>query len=161
MLSHVIADETGIIAAGYKTAADELIAFLVEDDRDDSLIFPIIFCYRQYVELTLKHIIELMARFDETGARFPHDHSLTRLWRDVKDRQRLERDDVEANDWQIVERLLLEFDAVDSRSFAFRYPEPVPFYQVDLGNLHDVMQGLAGFLDGLADMWDEAVSNKL
>ncbi len=37
---------------GYKTAAD----YLVDLHFEDTMVFPAVFCYRQYVELVLKNI---------------------------------------------------------------------------------------------------------
>ena len=40
----------------YKTAADELVE---KSGAEDLLVFPVVFCYRQYLELVLKTICKL------------------------------------------------------------------------------------------------------
>jgi hypothetical protein len=42
-----------VYALGYRTAADALIERVAGMDQD-ALVYPIVFCYRQYLELLLK-----------------------------------------------------------------------------------------------------------
>ena len=49
---------SAIYSTGYKRAADILALHVQADDREvNFLVFPIIFMYRQYLELQLKEII--------------------------------------------------------------------------------------------------------
>jgi hypothetical protein len=52
------ADRWCLYAAGYKRAAELLIQQVRTTYEANTLIFPIIFLYRHYVEVTLKEIIE-------------------------------------------------------------------------------------------------------
>ena len=70
----------GITAEGYKAAGDALIDWMANNPRNDSLVPPTVFCYRQYVELRLKDIILLVNTSDQTGERYEKIHDLRRLW---------------------------------------------------------------------------------
>lgn len=47
-----------MMTTGYKMAADLMVAHVARSRHDgDALIFPIVFNYRQFVELLLKYLI--------------------------------------------------------------------------------------------------------
>ena len=49
--------EWSLYARGYKQAADLLVMHIDERTRDqDTLVYPVLFLYRQYFELRLKHV---------------------------------------------------------------------------------------------------------
>ncbi|GAC19580.1 hypothetical protein [Paraglaciecola arctica] len=51
-------DSIGLYIDGYRQAADTLAHKVVESSRDqDILVYPIVFLFRQYIELQLKRII--------------------------------------------------------------------------------------------------------
>ena len=147
-------------ASAYKDAGDKLIDSLENNGRHDTLAVPILFCYRQYIELKLKHVIDLTNAYRGITDKPPRIHNLRKLWDTMMSGIEGDIDDGELNTFLIVEEIIMQFHSVDSDSFVFRYLDEVPpFYQVDLGNLRDVMDGLANFLDGLSDQWDYAVMN--
>ena len=62
-------DALELYVIGYKHAADNLVAQIVNGDPyQDALVFPICFLYRQYIELRLKEIIK---SGDNWGCPFP------------------------------------------------------------------------------------------
>src|SRR5437879_6163122 len=68
-------------ASGYKYAADVLVQHVIDTrDHRDTLVFPIVFNYRQYVELRLKKIILVGRMLSDEVAEFPHTHNLRVLW---------------------------------------------------------------------------------
>jgi len=51
-------DNLSLYAVGYKRAGEMLVEAVVQSRKDyDSLVFPIVFVYRQYLELRLKQLI--------------------------------------------------------------------------------------------------------
>ncbi len=111
---------------GYKRAADRLVETARETEID-LLIYPIIFLYRQYVELRLKELYTLTGTFLEESMKYPKVHGLGGLWTELL--SRLERiwpvDDFEdeAELRALCTRVIEEIDKVDRHGVVFRYPE--------------------------------------
>ena len=122
LLAHVLPLEYGMIAVGYKTAAYRLVESLVHSSRDDSLVFMIAFCYRQYIELKLKEIGYLYNVFDDSDPEVKKGHALYKPWLKLKQRVSRELDRHERKTLEIVDGLIKEFDDADHDSFTFRYP---------------------------------------
>ena len=52
-------DTLELYVIGYKEAADKLVENIMDTPRyQDTLVFPICFLYRQYIELRLKELIK-------------------------------------------------------------------------------------------------------
>ena len=150
---------------GYKKAAD----LMVEASRDDRytrdvLVFPAIFNYRQYLELSLKFHL---ATYGPAVGIEPnwHSHDLATLWAAflaMLDEYGTEDPD-EAD--PVVGEIILEFAKIDPRSYAYRYPVdrkgnplPVAYSDLHLPTLADVMnavdvyfKGCDGYLNSLRD----------
>lgn len=99
--------------ASYKEAAD----ILVEQKQPDLLLFPIVFCYRQYLELLLKNIYHK----NKTSKEYidfikRSSHNLEKIWKDVKCFINLSSEDLDA-----MEELVLVFNQLDPSSMNFRY----------------------------------------
>jgi len=152
--------EVGLVAAGFKDAGDALIESIDRHGRNDGLTLPILFCYRQYVELKLKEIIEKVHRFEETGDSYRRTHNIGQLWEAVKVDVIKNVADEEAESIEVVERCLMEIHELDERGDALRYPTPLHFTQIDLGNLKAVIENISAFLDALADQWDDGIAYK-
>src|SRR5438132_10675486 len=68
-------------ASGYKLAGDVLVQHVVDTrDHRDTLVFPIVFNYRQYLELRLKEIIIVGRILSDEASEFPPEHDLRVLW---------------------------------------------------------------------------------
>lgn len=82
---------------GYKMAADRLIQLAMNEPHNaDVLVFPIVFLYRQYLELRLKQLIHDGSRFIGAPADFPNTHRIDLLWESCKpvlNRIKLDNDD--------------------------------------------------------------------
>ncbi len=112
-----------IYAAGCKDAADALIWALSERKASlDSLIYPLVFLYRQGLELQLKLILPLARRLAGKEAVVDHQHGLMPLWSEL--RQHLEQLKPHEDDKELpaIEDFIRQLDTVDPGSFAFRYP---------------------------------------
>jgi len=97
---------------GYKNAADILVDEVDDLLQRDSLVFPIVYNYRHYLELLLKHIAKL------TNINFKKNHNLSRLWDEVKINI-----DVSSEQKALIEGVIHEFNHFDERSTNFRYSD--------------------------------------
>lgn len=140
---------------GYKKAADIAVAHCAEYPVDrDLLVYPIIFNYRQFIELSLKYQLATYGSPAGIEANW-NTHRLEMLWGDfavMLDRYGTPDPD-EAD--PIVASVVAQFAKIDPKSDAYRYPVdqrgnplPVAFAATHLPNLADVMQAVAGYFSG-------------
>lgn len=136
-------------------AADLMVARAGADYQDkDLLVFPIIFNYRHYIELSLKSLIADYGPVVGVDANWK-THDLLVLWQTLKDVFDLYGiDDPDGTD-SIVTSMIDEFAKVDPGSFSFRYPRdrngnqiPMAHNEVDLAAMADAMKALEGFFSG-------------
>ncbi len=145
---------------GYKLAADNLVTAAMEDRiaRHD-LIYPILFCYRQFLELSLKWQIATYGT--SCGVAKPgngHDlKTLLKCFRNVCHQYGASDNRALA----VVSKCVLEFDRMDPNSFTFRYPAdkrgdpyPVVTDRIDLTRLKDVMDGIYAYFRGCDGYFD-------
>jgi hypothetical protein len=171
-------------ALGYRLAADLLAEHIGETPYHSSLLgYPILFLYRQYLELRIKELGVAAAELLAWEYEVPAHHNLLKLWESV----RSALDEVfpeSAEHLEAVEERIREFCDVDPGSYTFRYPvdtkgkptlpsaraydevgpnglpvgvPPQPgLRQIDVAHLKLVMQGVAAVLDGWSDGLYEA-----
>ncbi len=149
---------------GYKIAADKLIHLAINEPHNaDFLVFPIVFLYRQYLELRLKQLIFDGSKLLGVSADFPITHRIDLLWEKCKpvlNSIKLDNDDEVA--WRvaegigIVESCILEFGRIDPNSVAFRYPadkEHNPSLQglhtINIRHFGESMNNVANYLDAV------------
>jgi hypothetical protein len=140
---------------GFREAGDLLVEQgELEPYRRRNLLYPVIFTYRQSLELHLKYLLMAYGPLAGEAPDFPN-HGLKRLWLKCK-RVILffEGDHEPAETFEAVEGRLAEFDAVDPGSDAFRFahntrgePTILPCETVDLSNLRTVMASLHNVLE--------------
>lgn len=156
-------DSMGLYIEGYREAADKLVHDVVETGTNqDTLVFPISFLYRQYIELQLKHIIRESRIFLGEGASFPEHHKIHDLWNTanslmakiIKDHDQSIKDYITKEDIRTIKTIITEFVKVDPESFAFRYPNDKKgnrnldgIEYINLRKLHDQMEILKEKLD--------------
>ncbi|MFG6510623.1 MULTISPECIES: hypothetical protein [unclassified Sulfitobacter] len=144
-----------LMTEGYKRAADLMVEAAAGDNLSrDTLVFPIIFNYRQFLELSLKYQI---ATFGPAVGVEPNwtSHDLAKLWAEfLAIMERFGTADPDEVD-PVVERIILEFAKIDPGSYSYRYPVdrkgnpvPVAYPDLHLPTLADVMQGVAGYFTG-------------
>ena len=76
-------------AKGYKDAADFIVNGAIEGHRSHTfnapyLVFPVVFLYRQYIELRLKEAILLGARLKGETHGFPKHHRIDEIWKHAR-----------------------------------------------------------------------------
>lgn len=152
-----------IYAHGYLEAARILVAHVGETKMwQDTLVYPIVFLFRQYVELTLKHLIVTTGELVNSEQSPGDKHPLGPLWHRLAPLQtemeaRMSQVVLNHAEREEVGRILGEFDALDVASYAFRYPVdnkgapslPTHLRHLNLRRFRDAMDRLAHLLDRL------------
>jgi hypothetical protein len=144
-----------MMMTGYRLGSELMVRQAVESDFDrHALVFPIIFNYRQFLELSLKYLIGTYGRAVGVKSNWK-THSLTVLWEifmEVLDGYGAREPDGAA---EAVAVIVGEFAKVDPGSFSYRYPVdtkgmPISLAheQLDLAALADVMTGVNGYFSG-------------
>jgi hypothetical protein len=145
---------------GFQRAAEVLGEHATRDRGDvDALAVPIVFCYRQWIELRLKDLWIQGSRLQDRSVEPIKTHDLRVLWRHVRpliedtwpegDREELDR----------LQRILEELWAFDGpQGTGFRYAidkkgrESLPNdLQINLHDVRVVMDKVSALLDGAAE----------
>ena len=142
---------------GYRTAADRLVEVAAADRAVlDTVIYPIVFLYRQYLELSLKAMIRDLDVLLEHNRRPPKHHCLPRLF----DRFRSTFSEFFSNigesmpDVSRIALVIDEFHVADPGSVVFRYPtdedgQPSQSYgHINVRVLRDRVAEVAEEVDG-------------
>ena len=108
---------------GYKKAADVLISQVADTAKNqDYLVYPIVFLYRQHIELLLKKIIKSGRYLLEEKPSYPKHHLINDLWALAKEiMNKVEKKSI-SKEFDIVDQVILELATTDPESFSFRYP---------------------------------------
>ncbi len=155
-------DNWTVYSDGYKEAAGILVrALLAERATLDSVVYPLVFLYRQYLELRLKQLARDCSRLLEVEYQLKATHRLDVLWTET--RRLLHKAEAKWSDqstsiaYEVVDQALSDFVGVDSTSMAFRYPEDrdkVPhnpdLKYVNIVALANGMHGVQEVLEGAA-----------
>lgn len=108
---------------GYKMAGDIIVDEIIKSKKNqDYLIYPIVFLYRQHIELLLKDIIKTARDYLDKDARVDATHKLEPLW-DIAKTLILEslNDDIGSINFELIEKTIKEFDMIDPKGMEFRY----------------------------------------
>ena len=72
-------------ALGFLRAANSLVDQLMTTRQHlDTMVYPVLFLHRHYLELRLKELIRVGSQVIGEPRRPPNRHELTPLWRDVR-----------------------------------------------------------------------------
>jgi hypothetical protein len=144
---------------GYKRAAERLCDSLASDrSYADFLVYPIIFLYRQYIELILKYLLLrgkplFNEKFDLKNA----NHEIPPLWKECCGvlRRTFPNDTTLEHDIECIDGIISQLTTIDKSSMTFRYPvdkdgNPMltsTIKLINLRNLSEVMRRVATFFD--------------
>lgn len=139
----------------YRTAAEHLAELAESGDAViDSVILPIVFLYRQFIELSLKNIINTARRLEGVGSGFTMHHDLTKLWDEAGDLIRQHYDPAIPEELSNLDPCISEFQKYDAASFAFRYPTDkkgkanlAELRHINVRNLRETMNRTANLLE--------------
>ncbi len=146
-----------LYSTGYKRASDILVEHLRKHGREqDFLVYPIIFMYRQYLELQLKEIITAGRRLEDDYSALPIHHELGLLWKEARKHIKNRWPDSPEHDLNVVEACIKDFVKADPASTAFRYPLDKEggrslkdrWENLDIGKFADVMDRISSLLEG-------------
>ena len=138
-----------VYAEGYWLSADHLVDLsLSESSNRDFLIYPILFLYRQFLELSLKEIIIYAEELTVEGETKRRDHHrLDSLWTQVEQLMTDVSDGSVEHDVTVIGNAVRQFASIDPTSQLFRYPEEkdgtavvFPLARVSLPRLRDEME---------------------
>ncbi len=174
------------IIEGYKNSSLELINSLIKSEKKcwlelDTKIYPILFLFRQYLELIIKQTIRIekiirdQIEVDEVG--FEATHSLQNLWNELKPIIESQYETYENKEELLeyillVENLVLELHNCDNGSFAFRYPFKNPRitngkvennleeFTIDIVNLKNLMEKIIVYFEGINEHFRVVLDNK-
>jgi len=146
-----------VYASGYKHAGDVLVQRVIDTrNHRDTLVFPIVFNYRQYIELRLKELIMVGRILSDEVPEFPRTHNLRSLWNTC--RPIIAEGAIGATDTDLdaIDDAIAQFSTVDPGSDSFRYPVDRDgnlsisddLQIINLRQLRDRIDALATFLDG-------------
>jgi hypothetical protein len=151
----------------YKEAADALIDRILERDSGADLqVYPIVFLYRQYLELRLKELLISCGHVVYDESKLTHGHDLKGPWLQVRKILESVWPGTYPDEMDALGKCIDEFCLLDAKSMNFRYPidkEGQPtllgLERVDLVNLKNVMERISSFLDASSDGVGEILSN--
>ncbi len=158
----------GIPAMGYLEAGHILSEYLhKKNGRQDSLVHPILFCYRHYFELALKDQIHLtLSRMHEVYYPKRDNHDLLKLFSKFRELTEEEVLDVSGPEesimYDLLEAYVKELQEFDKDASLFRYSIPHSKDQgyrkqinLSLTTLRMRIDEMAGWLSSLYSWWDE------
>ena len=145
---------------GFERAAEALGDHVAEQRGDvDALAMPILFCYRQWIELRLKDLWLQGGSLREVDVDPLRTHDLRVLWRHVRPMIEEAWPDGDREELDRLETILHELADLDGpRGTGFRYATdrdgraslPVDL-DINLQNVRTVMQKVARLLEGAAE----------
>ena len=122
----------------------------------DLAILPIVYLYRQCLELTFKSLIDAPRQVDQTGSGYPKHHNLKHLWSVIKVLAEQHYGADCPAELDNIQPCVDEFDTHDPESAAFRYPTAkdgaanlTNITHINLGNLYETMERISSLLDCL------------
>lgn len=142
-------------AGGYRLAANALVEYgILHRFNLNFIIYPILFLYRQYLELCLKEIIADTSELLGKEVRVCITHNIQVLWREARENLAAVLRDSATGELERVGTAIEQFCAADPTSMAFRYPtgtrgEPIhpPIEHVNVRALADAMTLVANVLE--------------
>jgi len=153
---------------GYKLAADTLIEHTyTEAWKTQKLVYPIIFCYRHFLELTLKSMLEEYSSASVVTSNWSH-HKLEDLWKAFRGiLKEVGAEDPKEHSIDAVEQCIAEFSKIDPVSETFRYPTNrrgsplhISLEIIDLIQLRSTMEAIDNFFSVSRSLLDDFKSAK-
>lgn len=150
-------------AKGYKDAADFIVNGAIEGHRSYTfnvpyLVFPVVFLYRQYIELQLKAIILVGIRLKGNKHGFPKHHRIDEIWKHARPYIEYVSPKDLHDELDALGECINEFSALDPEGMAFRYPvdhegKPhLPEWSViNLRHLKETMEKVGNVLEGATE----------
>jgi hypothetical protein len=144
-----------LYATGFKLLADIGAKRVLENRQGiDTLVYPIIFTYRHYLELRIKEVIVAGQELLNEHPNLKHVHRLDELWKCCRTILEQVWPGGPKQDFELVEDCIAQFCEADPHSMSFRYPfekdgNPTleGFSHIGIRNFYEVMQRVGNFFD--------------
>ena len=141
--------------SGYQKAASVIVAHVSATGRDqDTLVYPFLMCWRHYIELQLKVLIQLLHQYEREDDELRKTHKIDQLWQIARPLLENSFPNEAGDELDHTERILMQLSSLDPTSEHFRYPvrndgtATLPALdRVHLRQIHEAMEGVASFLD--------------
>ena len=154
---------------GYMRGAKVLVEHVRNNRIDlDSLVFPIVFLYRQYIELQLKCIIGNGRRFLGKQGGYPKNHKLDELWSEARSILEKVYEGDPKEELDEIESQIKQFCDRDAFGDAFRYPTNVKgdkslpgLMHINVRKFSEAINKAADLLDGVSMGIDERLAWQL
>lgn len=148
-------DHWNSYADGYKKAADLLVKHVDNThSNQDILVYPVVFLYRQHIELRLKILIRDGNQLLDIPEKFPLHHRIDDLWKQCRIILEKVWPTDSAEELEAIEECINQFSEKDPSSMAFRYPtdkDGSPLLpgisHINLRNLAEIITRISSFLD--------------
>jgi hypothetical protein len=150
-----------IYAEGYRRAGRLLVEHVNSSGVDqDFLVYPIVFCYRQYLELKMKHLVLAGSQLLDLDTELIKSHDLVPLWKSCRSILERVAPDEPMDQLEAVTEGIEQLSKIDSTSEGFRYPEdkktgapslPDTLHRFNLRHFANQVEKLAGLLDGAGE----------
>ncbi len=160
-------DEWYGYAEGYRRAADVLVQHVVDEvHSQDFLIFPVVFLYRQSIEVHLKHLILIGNQLLGHPPIIPNHHKLVALWNQCRPVIEKVWPRGPKHDLDAVSDVLIQFEKRDPSSTVFRYPVNkdgcasfLVSERIDILNFGEVANRVISLLDACSSGFRESLQN--
>lgn len=148
-------------AAGYRQASEILLQRFLDDpdgtagDRD-SLVLPILFLFRHYLELRFKDILVYGQVLSGQHAKWRHGHPLKDLWTDTQEVVKATYGAAVPQEFAKVGECVADLSQLDPDSQSFRYPRDTngrPMFEhlvIGLKALSATVASIGDFLDAIS-----------
>ena len=164
---HVMGDMQQSITAGFKDAGDAIVeSFRQSRFSNRDLLFPLMYCYRQYLELKMKLVISRIKyraglEADEyMNYKAMGGHNIVTLWRTMEHTTEnfVGRDvNVTASEkigFDQVRSCIEELNQIDPEGDGFRYPDTkttTALHEIDPFHIKRMIEDIASYLDAFHD----------
>lgn|SRR5574340_1546046 len=148
-------------AAGYRQATEILLRRFLDDPdgtagERDSLVLPILFLFRHYLELRFKDIIVYGQLLSGQYAQWRHGHDLESLWAEAQQLCKALYGSGLPSEFLRVGDCVKDLCKLDPNSTRFRYPRDTkgrPVFKhlvIGLKSLHATVVSIGDCLDGIS-----------
>jgi hypothetical protein len=143
-------------ARGYLNAAEVLNREIQRNPAEHELLAaPMMFAYRHHIELHLKHLLAVAGEILDQPQDIPPQHFVLSLWKRVRALLLSFNHQREDSWWLRADQIVGQFDAIDIKSMAWRYPVDregqaslPPDFRVDPAVVRRVVAELSTLLEG-------------
>lgn len=158
-------------APGYRQAAEILLRRFLDDpdgtaSERDSLVLPILFLFRHYLELRFKDIIVYSQLLSGRHAQWRYGHDLERLWDEAQPLCKTLYGSGVPPGFEKVGECVTDLCQLDPNSTSFRYPRDAngrPLFEhlvIGLKALHRTVVSVGKCLDGISEDMFARVQNR-